>query len=69
VSCSSEPQTGLRRALLPSNPEELAALKAELWEKLLQNADLCSALGRTRTCDLLIRSQPPQIAMGRHPPP
>jgi hypothetical protein len=27
-----------------------------------------SALGRTRTCGLLIRSQPPPIAIARHPP-
>ena len=57
ASCFSEPQTGLQRTLLPSNLEELAALKTEVQEKLLQNAALCSALGRTRTCDLLIRSQ------------
>jgi hypothetical protein len=56
-SCFSESQTGRRWTLLPSNPERLAELKAELQEKLLQNTDLCSALGRTRTCDLLIRSQ------------
>jgi hypothetical protein len=28
----------------------------------------CSALGRTRTCGLLIRSQPRPSAMGRYPP-
>jgi hypothetical protein len=28
-----------------------------------------SALGRTRTCGLLIRSQPPPIAIARHKPP
>jgi hypothetical protein len=53
----SESRTGQRWTLLPSNPERLAELKAELQEKLLQNVGLCSALGRTRTCDLLIRSQ------------
>ena len=56
-SCFSESQMGRRWTLLPSNPEWLAELKAELLEKLLQNVDLCGALGRTRTCDLLIRSQ------------
>ena len=41
---------------LPSNPERLAELKAELQEKLLQIQCLRGALGRTRTWDLLIRS-------------
>ncbi len=40
-----------------SDPDKLAALKAELDEKLLQNKVFRSALGRTRTCDLLIRSR------------
>jgi hypothetical protein len=40
-----------------SDPDKLAALKAELQEKPLQIAVFCGALGRTRTCDLLIRSQ------------
>jgi hypothetical protein len=65
-TCSSESQTGRRWTLLPSNPERLAELKAELQEKLLQNVDLCGALGRTRTCGLLIRSWSGRTVVGRH---
>jgi hypothetical protein len=65
-SCFSESQTGRRWTLLPSNPERLAELKAELQEKVLQITVFCRALGRTRTCDLLIRSQPRPSSVDRH---
>jgi hypothetical protein len=42
---------------------------SEFYEaKTLHLQVICSALGRTRTCGLLIRSQPPPIAIARHPP-
>ena len=51
-----------------SDPDMLATLKTELHKKPLQIAVFCGALGRTRTCGLLIRSQPRMSSADRHPP-
>jgi hypothetical protein len=54
---SNGPTGGPTPVTFLSDPDKLAALKAEVEEKVLEIRGLSSALGRTRTCGLLIRSQ------------